>query len=108
MVDFAALVLGGFRNDIVAVFGETAGWIIGHTILLIFAALAVVAVKERAHIMHYSGLGRKFSVDVLSILFLIALQYYIFTESFDFSAGASLGLALTSSLSIRWMVQVLG
>ncbi|MEE2629857.1 MAG: hypothetical protein VX492_03290 [Candidatus Thermoplasmatota archaeon] len=108
MVDFAATVLGGFQNDIVAVFGETAGWVLGHAILVFSVAIAIVAIRERTHILHYSGLGKPMAIDAAAILALTVLQFYIFTESFNFSTSASVPLALTSSLSIRWLVAVLG
>ena len=108
MVDFAATVLGGFQNDIVGVFGETAGWVLGDAILVFSVALAIVAIRERSHILHYSGLGKPLAIDASTILALTAIQFYIFTESFNFSPGASTPLALASSISIRWMVGVLG
>ncbi len=108
MVDFAATVLGRFQNDIVAVFGETAGWVLGHAILVFSVAIAIVAIRERSHILHHSGIGKPMAIDASIILALTVLQFYIFTESFNFSTSASVPLALTSSLSIRWLVAVLG
>ena len=108
MVDVATLILRGFQDDIVLVFGETVGWLIGHLILLGALALAVVAVRERDHIINHSGFDRNAIWDALAVVILTLVQYVLFTSTFGLDSEASLALAAVSSISIRWLIRVLG
>jgi hypothetical protein len=108
VVDVATLILRGFQDDIVLVFGETVGWLIGHLILLGALALAVVAVRERDHIINHSGFDRNAIWDALAVVILTLVQYVLFTSTFGLDSEASLALAAVSSISIRWLIRVLG
>jgi|TARA_B100000959_G_C14528211_1_gene438380 hypothetical protein len=107
-MDLASLVLMGFQDDLVMAFGDTAGWLIGHLILLGALALAVVAVRERDHIINHSGFDRSTILDALVVVSLTLVQYVLFTSTFGFDPEASMALAAVSSISIRWHIRVLG
>ena len=107
-MDLASLVLMGFQDDLVMAFGDTAGWLIGHLILLGALALAVVAVRERDHIIDHSGFDRSTILDALVVVSLTLVQYVLFTSTFGFDPEASMALAAVSSISIRWHIRVLG
>ncbi len=108
MIDLASLVLMGFQDDLVLAFGDTVGWLIGHLILLAALALAVVAVRERDHIINHSGFDRSTIWDALVVVILTLVQYVLFTSTFGLDSEASVALAVTSSISIRWLIRVLG
>ena len=108
MIDLASMVLMGFQDDIVLVFGDTVGWLIGHLILLGSLAMAVVAIRERDHILNQSGFDRSTIRDASLVVGLTLVQYQVFTSTFGFDPLASLALAVLSSFTIRWLVNVLG
>ncbi len=108
MIDLASMVLMGFQDDIVLVFGETLGWLIGHLILLGALTMAVVAIRERDHILNQSGVDRSTIWDASLVVGLTLVQYQVFTSVFGFDPLASIALAVLSSFMIRWLVNVLG
>ncbi|MDP7002206.1 MAG: hypothetical protein QF911_01345 [Candidatus Thalassarchaeaceae archaeon] len=108
MIDIASIVLGGFQDDLVNVFGSSFGWLIGHLIILGTLALATLAVANRDHILNRSGINRGMALDVVAFFILSAILFWVFTGSFGFSSGPSAWLAAASSLSIGWAIKVLG
>ncbi|MDP6661322.1 MAG: hypothetical protein QF760_01855 [Candidatus Thalassarchaeaceae archaeon] len=108
MIDLASMVLMGFQDDVVLVFGETVGWLIGHLILLGALTITVVAIRERDHILNQSGFNRSTIWHALLIVGLTLVQYQVFTSTFGFDPLASIALAVFSSFTIRWLVIVLG
>ena len=108
MVNIASTILAGFQDNLVVLFGETLGWIVGHSILVAALATIILAIKERDHIIQRSGFGRNEILDSGVFLLLTLSLFYIYTSIFHFESIASLALGATSSLSIRWMITVLG
>ncbi len=108
MVDLASTILGGFQDDLVTLFGETLGWIIGHSIIAIIFAVIVLGIRERNHVIENSGIGKNEAFDFGVFLLLTFALHHTFTNTFDFDSMASLGLGIVSALSLRWMVTVLG
>lgn len=102
MVDIAAPVLGGFQDSIVGAFGATAGWWVGHLLVVGILTLSVVALQNRHHISNHSGFGRSTLMDAAATLVLTAVQYSVFTASFGWPDGVSLTLSLISTLAFRW------
>tara|TARA_B100000927_G_scaffold37051_1_gene26573 strand:+ start:140 stop:448 length:309 start_codon:yes stop_codon:yes gene_type:complete len=102
------MVFGEFQNELTSVFGDIIGWLIGHVILFLSLGAIIFGIRERNHIMNNSGLGRSHALDLCVFLLLTAILYSVYTTIFQFESGASLTLAATSSLSLRWMVTVLG
>ena len=108
MVDIASLLLGSFQDSLVSVFGTSIGWAIGHLILLAGAGLAILALKERRHIISNSGLKKQHAWDGIATLLVTIILFYIYTSIFEFEPVASLGISLSSSISLRWMITILG
>lgn len=108
MVDLASTILGGFQDDLVTLFGETLGWIIGHSIIATIIAVVVLGIRERDHVIENSGIGKSEALDIGTFLLLTVVLHYIYTNTFDFDSMASLGLGGASALSLRWLVTVLG
>ena len=82
MVDVAAPVLGGFQDNIVDAFGATAGWWIGHLLVVGILALSMVALQNRHHITNHSGFGRSTLMDAaatltLSIICALAFRWHL-------------------------------
>jgi len=102
MVDMASPVLGGFQDSIVDAFGSTAGWWVGHLLVVGVLALSVVALQNRHHIANHSGFGRSTLMDATSTLALTAVQYSVFTGTFAWPEGVSLALAAICTLTLRW------
>ena len=108
MIDIASMVLGGFQDDLVLAFGDSMGWAVGHLILVTIAGLVVLGLRERDHIVNHSGMGRKQASDGMATLILAILLYYIYASTFEFDPTASVAISVTSALSLRWVVTVLG
>ena len=102
MVDVAAPILGGFQDSIVDAFGATAGWWIGHLLVVGILSLSVVALQNRHHIANHSGFGRSTLMDAAATLVLTAVQYSVFTNSFGWPTGVSLSLSIICALAFRW------
>ena len=102
MVDVAAPVLGGFQDSIADAFGATAGWWIGHLLVVGILALSMVALQNRHHITSHSGFGRSTLIDAAATLALTAVQYSVFTSSFGWPDGVSLALSIFCALAFRW------
>ncbi len=102
MVDVASPVLGGFQNSIVDAFGATAGWWIGHLLVVGILALSVAALQNRHHIANHSGFGRSTLMDATATLALTAIQYSVFTSTFGWPEGVSLALGGICALTLRW------
>ena len=107
-MNIASTILAGFQDDLVVLFGETLGWVVGHSIPAAALATIVLAIRERNHIIQRSGFGKNELLDLGVFLLLTLSLFYIYTNVFAFETIASLALGATSSLSIRWMVTVLG
>ena len=108
MVNVASTILAGFQDDLVVLFGETLGWVVGHSILAAATATIDLGIKERDHIIQRSGFGKNDMLDLGAFLLLTLFLFYIYTNTFHFESIASLALGAISSLSIRWLVTVLG
>ncbi len=108
MIDIASIVLGGFQEDLVLAFGNSMGWAVGHLILLVSIGFLVLGLRERDHIINHSGFGRKQARDGIATLSLTVFLYYIYTSTFGFDPTASVVISVASSLSLRWMITVLG
>jgi len=106
MADLASMVLGSVQDTIVEAFGTTTGWLVGHLIVLGIMALAVVAVQNRKHMVVHSGFGRGTFQDLAIIIALTAVQYIIFTGTFNFSENVSFWLAIISTLILRWHILI--
>ena len=74
MVNLAAPVLGGFQDSLDTAFGVTAGWWVGHLLVVGILALSVVALQNRHHITNHSGFGRSTLMDASATLALTAVQ----------------------------------
>ena len=55
MVDLASMLFGDFQDSIVATFGETIGWVVGHGLIVGLIALIWYTWVGREHIRTQSG-----------------------------------------------------
>ena len=107
MVDLAQLLLGGFQESLVDVFGLSGGWLVGHAIVLSKVSLIEISIRNREHIVNESGYGRKHFSQATAVVFMTGLQYVFYTGSLGFPGTMSLVLGVTGALSAMWMINVL-
>jgi len=107
MIDVASLVLGSFQDTMVAAFGDTFGWIIGHIIVLLLLMSILWVAQNRNHILNESGWGYSNLQDISLILILTGIQYLIYVNLLEFPVEASLGVSLFVTMSLRWHILVL-
>ena len=108
MFDLASTILGPFQDDLVSVFGDSIGWFVGHSILLATLAAMIFAIRERDHVIKNSGIGRTQVIDLGTFLLLTLALFYFYSAVCGFATIPSLIVGATSSLSLRWMVTILG
>ncbi len=108
MFDLASTILGTFQDDLVSVFGDSIGWAVGHAILLVTLVAMVFAIRERDHVIKNSGIGRTQVIDLGTFLLLTLALFYFYSAVCGFATIPSLIVGATSSLSLRWMVTILG
>ena len=108
MFDLASTILGTFQDDLVSVFGDSIGWAVGHAILLVTLVAMVFAIRERDHVIKNSGIGRTQVIDLGTFLLLTLALFYFYSAVCGFAPIPSLIVGATSSLSLRWMVTILG
>ena len=108
MFDLASTILGTFQDDLVSVFGDSIGWAVGHAILLATLVAMVFAIRERDHVVKNSGIGRTQVIDLGTFLLLTLALFYFYSAVCGFATIPSLIVGATSSLSLRWMVTILG
>ena len=108
MFDLASTILGTFQDDLVSVFGDSIGWAVGHAILLVTLVAMVFAIRERDHVIKNSGISRTQVIDLGTFLLLTLALFYFYSAVCGFATIPSLIVGATSSLSLRWMVTILG
>ena len=101
------MVLGDFQDSLVDVFGSSGGWLMGHAIVFSMAALIVVSIRNRDHIVNESGYGREHFSQAIAVVLMTGLQYVFYTGSLGFPETMSMILGITGSLSALWMINVL-
>jgi hypothetical protein len=107
MVDIASLVLAGFQDSIESAFGPSLGWVIGHAIVLFFTLSIIWIIQNRDHIVNKSGWGYPNLIDISVITLLTVTQYLVFVNLLNFPSTASWGLAIFSTMALRWHILVL-
>lgn len=107
MVDLASMLFGDFQDSIVATFGETIGWVVGHGLILGLIALVWYTWVGREHIRKQSGWGMSEIRDVATIIAVTMAQYVVYTSNLDYPAIPALAVAFSATMFARWCVNVL-
>ncbi len=107
MFDLASAVCGDFQDSIVATFGDSLGWVVGHALIIGTVALLWFTWTGRAHIRTKSGWDNSTLLDMATVTALTLAQYAVFTGTFGFPIAASIGVAFAGSMFVRWCVNVL-
>ena len=107
MFDLASAVFGDFQDSIVATFGDSLGWVVGHALIVGTVALLWFTWTGRNHISKESGWGRSTLLDMATVTALTLAQYAVYTGTLGYPIGASLGVAFAGTMFVRWCVNVL-
>ena len=107
MVDFASMLFGDFQDSIVATFGDTIGWVVGHALIVGLVALVWYTWIGRNHIRRQSGWGMPEIRDITTILAVTMAQYIVYTGNLDYPEGPSLAIAFSATIFARWCINVL-
>jgi len=108
VIDIAAMAIPEFQEDLVSVFGESIGWIIGHMILLSAFALVAITISKRNHVISRSGLNKEILQRAFVFSMLTLFLFFIFFWQFDYSNEDSIVLAFFSGWALWWSINVLG
>jgi hypothetical protein len=107
MVDFASMLFGDFQDSIVASFGDTIGWVVGHALIVGLVALVWYTWIGRNHIRTQSGWGAPEIRDAATILTVTMAQYIVYTSNLDYREGPALAVAFSATMFARWCINVL-
>ena len=107
MVDFASMLFGNFQDSIVATFGDTIGWVVGHALIIGLVALVWYTWIGRNHIRTHSGWGMPEIRDMATIFAITMAQYIVYTSNLDYPEGPALALAFSVTIFARWCINVL-
>ena len=107
MVDLASMLFGDFQESIVATFGETIGWVVGHGLIVGLIALIWYTWVGREHIRTQSGWGVPEIRDIATIIAVTMAQYIVYTSNLDYPDGPALAVAFSATKFARWSVNVL-
>ena len=101
------MVLGGFQDSLVDVFGSSGGWLMGHAIVLSIAILIVVSIRNRDHIVNESGFGREHFSQATAVVLMTGLQYVFYTGSLGFPETMSMVRGITGAISSILIITVI-
>ncbi|MEK9739306.1 MAG: hypothetical protein VW438_06210, partial [Euryarchaeota archaeon] len=73
-------------DSIVATFGDTIGWVVGHGLIVGLIALVWYAWVGREHIRTKSGWGMPEIRDAATIIAVTMAQYIVYTSNLDYPA----------------------
>ena len=107
MVDLASMLFGDFQDSIVATFGETIGWVVGHGLIVGLFALVWYTWVGREHIRTQSGWGMPEIRDIATIIAVTMAQYIVYTSNLEYPDGPALAVAFCATMFARWCVNVL-
>jgi len=107
MVDLASMLFGDFQDSIVATFGDTLGWVVGHALIVGLIALVWYTWIGRNHIRTQSAWGISDIRDIATILAVTMAQYAVYTGNFGYPDGPALAVAFAATMFARWCVNVL-
>ena len=107
MFDLASTVFGDFQDSIVATFGDSLGWVVGHALIVGTVALLWFTWTGRNHIRKESGWDNSTLLDMATVTALTLAQYAVYTGTLGYPIGASLGVAFAGTMFVRWCVNVL-
>ncbi len=107
MVDLASPILGAFQDNLNDAFGAEMGWIFGHLLILLVIIILWQVWSNRKHIQTQSGWSKSTLSEMAILAIITLIQVVIYVNSFTFPMVESLGLAITSTLILRWFVNVL-
>ena len=78
MFDLAAAVFGDFQDSIVATFGDSLGWVVGHALIVGTVALLWFTWTGRNHIRKESGWDNSTLLDMATVTALTLAQYAVY------------------------------
>ena len=107
MVDFASMLFGDFQDSIGATFGDTIGWVVGHSLIVGLVALVWYTWIGRNHIRPQSGWGMPEIRDIATILAVTMAQYIVYTSNLDYPEWPALAIAFSATMFARWCINVL-
>ena len=107
MVDFASMLFGDFQDSIVATFGDTIGWVVGHALIVGLVTLVWYTWIGRNHIRTQSGWGMPEIRDIVTILAVTMAQYIVYTGNLGYPEGPALAIAFSATIFARWCINVL-
>ena len=107
MVNVASPLMGGAYDTLVSAFGTDVAWVLGHIAIVALIAALISVMRNWTRISEGAQLTRGHAFDALAIVLFTAIQTQYFTSSLAWPLLQAVLIAVSSTLSLRWCVNVL-
>ena len=103
----AGPVMGGAYDTLVNAFGTDVAWVLGHMAILAVITGLISVMRNWPKISQGAQLTRGHALDAVAIVLFTAIQTQYFTTALAWPFSQAVLIAVSSTLSLRWCINVL-
>lgn len=107
MVNVADPLMGEAYDTLVRAFGADVAWVLGHLAILAVLATLISVMRNWSKISEGAQLSRSHALDAFAIVLFTAIQTHYFSTTLAWPLSQAALIAVSSTLSLRWCVNVL-
>ncbi|MGB0628628.1 MAG: hypothetical protein ACPGN8_05060 [Candidatus Thalassarchaeaceae archaeon] len=107
MVNVAAPLMGGAYDTLVSAFGTDVAWVLGHLAILAVITALISVMRNWSRISEGAQLTRGHALDAVAIVLFTAIQTQYFSSTLAWPLSQAVLIAVSSTLSLRWCINVL-
>ena len=107
MVNVADPLMGEAYDTLVRAFGADVAWALGHLAILAVLATLISVMRNWSKISEGAQLNRSHALDAFAIVLFTAIQTHYFSNTLAWPLSQAVLIAVSSTLSLRWCVNVL-
>ncbi len=107
MVNVAEPLMGGAYDTLVSAFGGDVAWILGHMAILAVITAIISVIRNWSKISQGAQLTKGHAIDAVAIVLFTSIQTQFFTSTLAWPFSQAVLIAVSSTLSLRWCINVL-
>jgi len=107
MVNVADPLMGGAYDTLVSAFGADVAWALGHMAILAAITALISVMRNWSKISEGAQLTRGHALDAVAVVLFTAIQTQYFTTALAWPFSQAVLIAVSSTLSLRWCINVL-
>ena len=107
MVNVADPLMGGAYDTLVSAFGTDVAWVLGHLAILAVITALISVMRNWSRISEGAQLTRGHALDAVAIVLFTAIQTQYFSSPLAWPLSQAVLIAVSSTLSLRWCINVL-